>query len=136
MTEVQSHGFVFENWVKCVLGVEKLAFNYTQKWDIPNEIPISVKFMGAKNALEFGSALRIWEIAEPFTLVVGRWQQLKGKKIIKSVDEIDITLESLKEMRGGISLEELRSFDKKIKILVCLTAPMAGITISHCCRLQ
>lgn len=42
MTEVQNHGFVFENWVKSILGVKELAYNYTQKWDIPGETPISV----------------------------------------------------------------------------------------------
>lgn len=37
------------------------------------------------------------------------------KKIIRSIDEIDITPEILKKMRGRISLEEIKNFDKKIK---------------------
>ncbi|MFH1402112.1 MAG: hypothetical protein ABIG87_00625 [Patescibacteria group bacterium] len=115
MSEEQEHGFIFENWVKKILGVEKLASNYTQKWDIPNETPISVKFMGLTNALEFGSTVRIWEIDEPFTLVIGRWKQNGDKKIIKSIDEIDITLEILNKMRGKIKLEEIKEFDQKIK---------------------
>lgn len=115
MIEVQNHGFVFEDWVKSVLGVKELAYKYTQKWDIPGETPISVKCMGFTNALEFGSAVRIWEINETFTLVVGRWEQVGFKKLIRSIDEIDITPEILKEMRGDISLEEIRNFDKKIK---------------------
>lgn len=115
MTEVQNHGFVFENWVKTVLGVKELAYNYTQKWDIQGETPISVKCMGLTNALEFGSTVRIWEINETFTLVVGRWEQVGFKKIMRSIDEIDITPEILKKMRGDISLEEIRNFDKKIK---------------------
>jgi hypothetical protein len=115
MSEVQNHGFVFENWVKNILGVEKLASNYTQKWDIPGETPVSVKCMGLTNALEFGSTVRIWEINETFTLVVGRWEQVGSKKVIRSIDEIDITPEILIKMRGNITLEELRDFDKKIK---------------------
>lgn len=115
MTEVQYHGFVFENWVKSVLGVKELAYKYTQKWDIQGETPVSVKFMGFKNALEFGSAVRIWEINETFTLIVGRWEQIGLKKIIRSIEEIDITLEILEKMRGDISLEEIKNFDKKIK---------------------
>lgn len=115
MTEVQKHGFIFENWVKGVLGVKKLASKYTQKWDIPGETPISVKCMGLTNALEFGSALRMWEINETFTIVVGRWKQVKNKKIIKSIDEIDITPEILRKMRGGITLEEIKYFNNKIK---------------------
>ena len=115
MTEVQNHGFVFENWVKCILGVKELAYNYTQKWDIPGETPISVKCMGLTNALEFGSTVRIWEINETFTLVVGRWEQFGLEKLIKSIDEIDITPAILLKMRGNITLEELKDFDKKIK---------------------
>lgn len=116
MTEVQNHGFIFENWVKDVLGVKKLACNYTQKWDVPGETPISVKFMGLTNALEFGSAVRMWEIDRTFTLVVGRWKQIGPKKIIRSIDEIDIDPEILSKMRGSITLEELRDFDKNIKL--------------------
>ncbi|MFA5948340.1 MAG: hypothetical protein WC806_05250 [Candidatus Gracilibacteria bacterium] len=115
MTEVQNHGFVFEDWVKNVLGVKKLAYNYTQKWDILGKTPVSVKCMGMTNALEFGSTVRIWEINETFTLVVGRWEQVGFKKIIRSIDEIDITPKLLKKMRGNISLEEIINFDKKIK---------------------
>lgn len=114
MTEVQNHGFIFENWVKRILGVEHLAHRYTQKWDVPGETPVSVKCMGLKNALEFGSTVRIWEITTPFTLVVGRWTQAGSKKIIKSIDEIDITLEILKKMTGDITLDEIKEFDKKI----------------------
>ena len=115
MTEVQNHGFIFEDWVKDVLGVKELAYNYTQKWDITGETPISVKCMGLTNALEFGSTVRIWKINETFTLVVGRWEQVGLKKIIRSIDEIDITPEILKKMRGDILLEEIKEFDKKIK---------------------
>jgi hypothetical protein len=115
MSEVQNHGFVFENWVKNILGVAKLASNYTQKWDIPGETPVSVKCMGLTNALEFGSTVRIWEINETFTLVVGRWEQVGFKKVIRSIDEIDITPDILIKMKGNITLEELRDFDKKIK---------------------
>jgi len=115
MTEVQKHGFIFEDWVKNILGVQELAYKYTQKWDIPGETPISVKCIGLTNALELGSAVRIWEINEIFTLVVGRWEQVGFKKIIRSIDEIDITLEILKAMKGDISLEEIKNFDKKIK---------------------
>jgi len=115
MTEVQKHGFIFENWVKSVLGVKKLASKYTQKWDIPGETPISVKCMGLTNALEFGSTVRIWEINETFTIVVSRWKQVRNKKTIKSIDEIDITPEILKKMRGDITLEEIKDFNNKIK---------------------
>jgi len=115
MTEVQNHGFIFEDWIKGVLGVKKLAYNYTQKWDIPGETPISVKCMGLTNALEFGSTVRVWEVNKSFIIVVGRWEQTKDKKVIKSIDEINITPKILMKMRGSITLKELKNFDKKIK---------------------
>jgi hypothetical protein len=115
MTEVQNHGFVFENWIKDILGVRELAYNYTQKWDISGEFPISVKCMGLTNALEFGSTVRIWEINETFTLVIGRWKQVGSQKIIVSIDEINIHTDDLNKMRGEITLQEIKDFDKKIK---------------------
>ena len=115
MSEVQEHGFIFENWIKKILRVEKIESKYTQKWDIPDKIPISVKSIGLTNALELGSTVRIWEINKPFSLVIGRWEQNGDKKIIKSIDEINITLEILNKMRGNINLEEIKDFDQKIK---------------------
>jgi len=115
MPEVQNHAFIFENWVKKILGVENLATNYTQKWDVPGEVPISVKFMGLNNAVEFSSTVRIWEINEPFTLVIGRWKQVDFQKIVVGIDEITINLSDLAKMRGKITLEEIKDFDKRIK---------------------
>ena len=115
MAEVQEHGFIFQKWIKKVLGVDNLAENYTEKWDVHGVNPISVKCMGLKNALEFSSTVRIWEINEPFTLIVGRWEQVGTKKIIRSIDEILITPEILKKMKGEITLKEIKEFDEKIK---------------------
>lgn len=114
MTEVQNHGFIFENWIKNILGVKKTA-KYTQKWDISGQTPVSIKCVGLKNALEFSGAVRIWEINKPFTIIVGRWKQVIDKKIIKSIDVINITLKILLTMKGDISLNEIKDFDKKIK---------------------
>ena len=116
MAAVQNHGLIFEKWVKKIIGVNELATKYTQKWDVPGEVPISVKFMGLTNALEFGSTVRIWEIEEPFTLVVGRWGQRGNEKIVRSIDEITITPEILKRMKGKIAREEIKAFDERIKM--------------------
>ncbi len=115
MSEVQKHGFIFEEWIKNILGVSHLATNYTQKWDVAGKDPVSVKFMGEKNALEFSSTVRIWEIQQNFTLVVGRWRQVDNKKKVVSIDEIKINKNILDKMRGGITLKEIKEFDKKIK---------------------
>ncbi len=115
MTEVQEHGFIFENWVKQILRIDHLATNYTQKWDIPGELPISVKCMGEFNALEFSSAERMWEIDSDFLLVVARWRQAGPNKIIISIDELLFNRVILKRLRGDVTLDELRAFNDKIK---------------------
>ena len=115
MTEVQEHGFIFENWVKAILGVGHHASKYTQKWDIPGKLPISVKCIGEKNALEFSSAERMWRITNDFLLVVARWRQDGQNKTIVSIDELPLNKEILKKLRGNITLSELLVFDAKIR---------------------
>jgi hypothetical protein len=71
--------------------------------------------MGAQNALEFSSAERIWEIDSDFLVVVARWIQLGHHKIITSIDELIFNDRIMKELRGDITLNELRAFNNKIK---------------------
>lgn len=114
MVEVQNHGFSFENWIKQILCEDKNKCMYTQKWDIPGEIPISIKFIGETNALELSSAVRFWETDKPFLLIVGRWKQ-KGKfKEVVSIDEILFTKEIMANLRGSLTLQELKDFNRKI----------------------
>lgn len=122
MSEVQKHGFDFEDWVKkIVFKIDDPNSKYTDKWDIDtmvldNKIPVSVKLMGEKNAVEFSSALRMWKNTEEFILILGRWKQVnKNTKKITSIDEINITKDILDKFKGQITLEEITEFDKKIK---------------------
>lgn len=114
MTEVQKHGFTFEDWIKKILQEHKKESKYTQKWDISGELPISIKCIGEKNALELSSAVRFWETNNPFLLIVGRWKQMKEFKKIISIDELLISLDILKKLRGNLTLEELKEFNSKI----------------------
>lgn len=113
MVEVQKHGFTFEGWIKEILGVDKTG-KYTQKWDIPGKIPISVKFIGKTNALELSSAVRFWENERPFLLIVGRWEQIGNNKKIVSIDELMIDKKILTKLKGNLNLKELKEFNKKI----------------------
>jgi hypothetical protein len=114
MTEVQKHGFTFEDWIKKIIQEHPEKSKYTQKWDIPGELPISIKCIGEKNALELSSAIRLWETTSPFLLIVGRWKQMKEFKKIISIDELFIDLELLKKLKGTLTLEELKGFNSKI----------------------
>ncbi|MDO8563679.1 MAG: hypothetical protein Q7R87_01585 [Nanoarchaeota archaeon] len=114
MSEVQSHGFTFERWIKNVLNVDEPASKYTQKWDILDKIPISIKCMGKSNALELSSAIRFWENDKPFLLIIGRWEQVGAHKTIISIDEILIGDEIMNKLRGSLTLKELKEFNSKI----------------------
>ena len=114
MSEVQNHGFTFENWIKKILCADQPDCKYTQKWDIPGKIPISVKCIGKTNALELSSAVRFWENEKPFLLIVGRWEQFGNSKKIVSIDELMIDEHILRKLKGLLTLVELKEFNTKI----------------------
>lgn len=114
MVEVQNHGFSFENWIKKILCKDNFQCMYTQKWDIPGEIPISIKFIGEKNALELSSAVRFWETEKPFLLIIGRWKQKGNFKEVISIDEILFTKEIMNKLKNDLTIKELKEFNRKI----------------------
>ena len=114
MVEVQKHGFTFEGWVKKILCADKVNCKYTQKWDVPGKIPISIKCIGETNALELSSAVRFWENEKPFLLIIGRWKQIEEIKKIVSIDEIFIDEIILKKLKGDLTLNELKDFNSRI----------------------
>ena len=114
MSEVQIHGFIFQKWIESVLNENNSPSKYTQKWDIPGKIPISIKCIGKYNALELSSAIRFWETEEPFLLIIGRWEQIGEIKKIVSIDEIFVDNNILKQLKGKLTIEELKEFNKKI----------------------
>lgn len=83
--EVQSHGLLFEKWLRDTFFGSYQPKGYTQKWDIPAEanpdhgrIPVNPKAIKYGNPIDFGDALRQFEIAENgerFLLIVGFWEQ-------------------------------------------------------------
>lgn len=78
MTQVQTHGFAFEKWVKNTFFTE-VESTYTQKWDIPKEhnsgdklpqqlrnIPVSIKMAKFGSPIGLGDAIRQFNIDEDF----------------------------------------------------------------------
>ncbi len=81
-TEVQSHGLVFEKWLRDTFFGGYQPPGYTQKWDIPaaanpahGRIPVNPKAAKFRAPIDLGDALRQFEIDEPFLLIVGFWEQ-------------------------------------------------------------
>src|SRR5690606_12763214 len=85
--EVQSHGLVFEQWVRDTFFDGYRPARYTQKWDIPAEantrhgaLPVNPKAVKYGTPVGLGDALQQFDITEPFILVLGYWQQTGGEK--------------------------------------------------------
>lgn len=84
--EVQVHGLVFERWVCDRFFDGYRPDNYTQKWDVPADanrladpalagLPVNPKATRLGAPVGLGDALRQYDIAEPFILVLGYWEQ-------------------------------------------------------------
>ncbi len=79
---VQQHGLVFEEWVRDTFFDGYKPLSATQKWDVPaavnkthGGVPVNPKATKNRTPVDLGDALRQFDIAEPFLLVVGFWEQ-------------------------------------------------------------
>jgi hypothetical protein len=93
-TEVQSHGVLFEAWIRKTFFDNYQPESYTQKWDIPAEsnqryghIPVNPKATKYGTPVDMGDALRQFEVNEPFLLIVGFWREEPGdlKRYVKVI---------------------------------------------------
>ncbi|MEA3475718.1 MAG: hypothetical protein U9R23_04675 [Candidatus Cloacimonadota bacterium] len=116
--ERQKHGLKFENWVK------KTFFDiyYTSEWDIPEELnpnkkggAISIKTAKWKGSVYFGDAIRQFTIKTDFTLIVGFWVKMSGKKNIVKITESIIPKSGWRKFWGDVSKEDLLKLDNCIK---------------------
>ena len=99
--EVQSHGLLFEKWLRDTFFGGYTPKGYTQKWDIPAEanpnhgrIPVNPKAIKYGTPIDLGDALRQFEIVEKgerFLLIVGFWDQAtKTEKKWVNVQAVEI----------------------------------------------
>ncbi len=85
--EVQRHGLLFERWICDTFFNGYRPSHYTQQWDIPASanlshggVPVNPKAAKYGTPVDLGDALRQFDIAEPFILAIGYWQQDGGAK--------------------------------------------------------
>lgn len=99
-TERQGHGKAFEDWVvETFLDGRKIP-THTDKWDAEgvtfkqefkdktgfyNGLPISIKTCKYNQSVNFGDAIRQFENAQDFLLIVGFWKESGGSKKIVQV---------------------------------------------------
>lgn len=121
--EVQAHGLVFERWLcDTFFGGHKPA-GYTQKWDIPAEanpahggIPVNPKAVKHGTPIGLGDALRQYDIAEPFLLIIGAWEQVDAKtKRWVNARAARVEPAQWRALWGGITRADLERLDAVVK---------------------
>lgn len=120
--EVQQHGLVFETWIRDTFFDGYKPSGYTQKWDIPAEIntthggvPVNPKAAKYRTPVDLGDALRQYDIAEPFILVIGYWVQEEDEKRFVNIVAPLITPEAWRKLWGPVTRADLEKLDAIIK---------------------
>ena len=112
MSEVQKHGFEFENQIKS-FQIEKIlnciSISYTNNWDVP---PMSVKSFKITNingleqkSLEFGDAKRFIANEITYILIIIGYKQDKEQKIPLLSDVLYICPQKLEKIISPINLD-------------------------------
>lgn len=120
--EVQRHGLVFEIWIRDTFFDGYAPAVHTQKWDIPAEanlrhgsVPVNPKAAKYRTPVDLGDALRQYDIAEPFILVVGYWVQDGDEKRFVNIVAPRIEPETWRRLWGPVTREDLEKLDALIK---------------------
>ncbi len=121
--EVQSHGLLFEKWLRDTFFGGYQPQGYTQKWDIPASanphqggIPANPKAAKLGSPIGLGDAIRQWEIQEPFLLIVGFWEQASPThKRWVNVQAVRVEPAQWRRLWGGIQRTHLDRLNAIIK---------------------
>lgn len=120
--EVQHHGLVFEQWVRDTFFDGYTPPSYTQKWDIPaaanhryGGIPVNPKATKYRTPVDLGDALRQYDIAEPFMLVIGYWRQEGEQKRFVNIVAPRIDPAAWRKLWGPVTRADLKRLDAVIK---------------------
>ncbi len=130
MTEVQKHGFQFEEWIKNYF-FEPYKSNYGAKWDVletynnksllPStfiNIPVSIKSAKNGSPIGLGDAIRQYDIETDFLLIVGFWEQVTPQyKYFVSAEAQRINIQHWKKLWHPLKRQDLLFLDTTIKNL-------------------
>jgi hypothetical protein len=120
--EVQKHGLVFEEWIRDTFFDGYAPSSYTQKWDIPaaanklhGSVPVNPKAAKERTPVDLGDALRQYDIAEPFILVIGYWRQDGERKRFVNIVAPRIEPDAWRKLWGPVTRADLERLDAVIK---------------------
>lgn len=121
MAEVQSHGFIFENWVKDTF-FDSYRGGYSDKWDIPakfnkkfGNLNVSIKTAKYGSTIGLGDALRQFDINDDFLIIVGFWKQNGKYKKIVNVSSVVVNSKVWRKLWQPVNFTELIKLDRLIK---------------------
>lgn len=119
--EVQNHGLLFEHWIGDTF-FNGFRPEYTGKWDIPGEInqarggiPVNPKAIKYGTPVDLGDALRQFDIAEPFWLVIGYWEQRQTQKHFVNIVAARVEPDTWRGLWQPITRADLEKLDALIK---------------------
>lgn len=85
--ERQKHGFIFEEYVESIYGVNRSGKTYTDKWDGEwKGYPVSIKHIKKGNAVDLGDIFRQASIDEDFFMFVDFYET----ETVSETDDIHI----------------------------------------------
>ena len=124
--EVQSHGLLFEQWLRDTFFGGYSPSSYTKRWDIPAEanpdhgrIPVNPKAIKYGTPIDFGDAQRQYEIIdrkEKFLLIVGFWEQsTPTQKKWVNTQAVEVTPEAWSRLWAPIQQVDLEKLNMVIK---------------------
>ena len=120
--EVQRHGVLFEEWIRATFFGGYRPADYTQRWDIPADVntnhggvPVNPKAAKFGTPVDLGDALRQFDIAEPFLLIVGFWKQDGAVKRFVNVQAVRVEPDQWRRLWGTVSRADLERLDAVIK---------------------
>jgi len=130
VSEVQKHGFLFEDWVKANFFQAHIS-NYGHKWDVLEKyntksvlpekflnLPVSIKTAKNGSPIGLGDAIRQYDIDTDFLLIVGFWEQVTAQcKYFVSVEAQRINLGHWKSLWHPLKREDLLTLNTTIKDL-------------------
>ncbi len=121
--EVQSHGLLFEKWVRDTFFGGYSPEGYTQKWDIPASankdhggIPVNPKAIKHGTPIDMGDAMRQFGVDERFMLIIGFWEQVsKTEKRWVNAQAVTVTPEQWRGLWSPVTAADLEKLIAVIK---------------------
>ncbi len=128
MSEVQKHGFSFEQWIRETFFGSYEGV-YSQKWDVPPEhnrsklvpaefrgLPVSIKTTKQGSPVNLGDALRQFQVTEDFVMICGIWKQAnREEKHLVAIGAALFRAAAWRQLWSPLKLAELKELDDTVK---------------------